>query len=202
MLKNAFMSVICLSVALCASTAFAEINVSAVDGKIEVMSADGKVILDEGNPTATVTDTNGAKVNVTYDAETKGVTVNAESGSSSVTVGIAKVYMEQGQQLGLTVDEGTRNLTITNTATGGGPIVVVFPDGSKVSIPAGAGISLTMLADGNYDMKVTSGTVEYTDPEGNKRSLTGDSPVIIVQGFTTVPGWRTSEEETMSPATP
>ena len=200
MLKKAIIIGIFLFVLVFASPAFAKITISPSGGQVKVIAADGVATLNRKNPQATVRDAAGASADIAYDAETGEISAEALSGTPRFGFGIADIFMDEGKNLDLETNEGYRIMRITNISVKG-IISMTFPDGSRLALSEGTEILLTKLADDSYDLTIVKGTAEYTGPDGNKQTLTPNSPPINVQGFGIVPDWRSTEIE-RHPATP
>jgi hypothetical protein len=196
-LKSIF--VFLLGLFLVVSSVYAEINLGTGKGQLTVKAAGKSTTLNQSAPEATVADIKGGSLAIKYDAA-EDVANLASTGNTTVTYSIAKLFLDNGEsaEVGATGPYGS--FYIANTSTENS-IVVVFPDGAKIVMPANAEVSLTELADGNFHLKVLEGTIEYIDPKGNSRMLNSNSAPVLVQGFGTVPGWR-STEPTRNPATP
>jgi hypothetical protein len=183
------------------SSTYAEINLSAPKGKLGIKAQGKTTTLDKDATTATVTDTTGGSLDVKYEPTEEIVNLTASSGNSSVTYNIAKIFLAAGQSVEVGPTGPMGSFYIANTSSGDAKVTVTFPDGSKIVMPANSEVSLTYLADGSYHLKVMEGTVEYTDAKGNTKMLDSKSPVVLVQGFGQVPGWRIDEPK-RNPATP
>ena len=181
-----------------ASYTYAEVNINPSQKGTEITSGKGSTTLDGSNAKTSVADSAGGNADVSYDAETGKVNVNATSGSSTFTYGIAKLFLDEGDGVQLGAEGEFRTMSIAVTK---GEVVATFPDRSKIIMSEGSSVLLVMVADGNYLMNVISGEVLYTDPEGNTRTLTTGSAPVLVQGFGLIPGWRSAESE-RNPATP
>ncbi|NQT32780.1 MAG: hypothetical protein HQ594_03810 [Candidatus Omnitrophica bacterium] len=202
MIRNILIGAIILCLSLFAAEAFAEITVVPQVGTLTVYAHSGTETLDAETLETTASDFKGGDVAVTYDDEAGAVDLEAVEGSSSVVFGIAKLFLDADDSVHIeyNVDEsGTVRYFSIGSALG--DIVVTFPDGSRIVIPEDASVSLTLLADNNYDLSVLEGEVEYTDPNGQTRTLTTSSPAILIQGYGLVPDWR-SDEIKRNPATP
>lgn len=180
---------------------YAEINLSASKGTLGIKSGGKTTTLDKDNGEAVVSDSKGTQVDVKYDAVEEAVNLTASEGSSALTYNIAKLFLDAGEsaEVGPTGPYGS--FYIANTSVNEGKVVVAFPDGARITMPVNSEVSLTMLADGNFHLKVLEGTVLYTDPKGNTKTLDPNSPVVFVQGFGEVPGWRSIEPQ-RNPSTP
>jgi hypothetical protein len=180
---------------------YAEISLSVSKGSLGVKASGKTTTLNKDVAEATVSDSTGAKVDVKYDATEEAVNLSASGANATVTYSIAKIFLDAGKSVEVGATGPLGSFYIANTSTAEGKVTVTFPDASRITMPANAEVSLTMLADGNFHLKVLEGTVEYTDAKGNTKMLDSRSPVVLVQGFGQVPGWRLDEPK-RNPATP
>ena len=177
MLKSA---ITFLVICIFAVYAFAEISINPSKDGVKIAYGKEKVILNNETPAATIADTTGSNVDVKYDTETGGVTINATSGSSTLTYGIANIYLDAGESARLSATGEFRTISIAATK---GEILIIFPSGSKIVMSEGSAIQLVMRAGGNYYLSVTTGGVEYTNFQGNRKRLTTGNAPLLVQGF-------------------
>lgn len=198
MLKNFVVCGIMLLALTMAGLVYAEIDFSQVDGGLGVYGRAGSTTLNDTNTTATVTDVTGGIANITYDVATNSIDVDATSGNVSLTYNVAKIFLNQNESINIQKIENFNNFIITNVA---GEIDITFPDGSRVVLGDKAAISMVMMADNNFSLTVVSGSVTYVDQFGNISILTPNSAAVLVQGFGTIPGWRT-DASLRNPATP
>ncbi|MEI8349004.1 MAG: hypothetical protein WCI77_02525 [Candidatus Omnitrophota bacterium] len=186
---------------LTVSAVYAEINLSTSGGKLGIKAAGKTTNLDSNTTETTVSDSSGAKVDINYNAAEGTASLASSTGTATLTYNIAKIFLDNGESADVGPTGPYGSFYITNTS-GEGKIVVIFPDNSKITMPPSAKVSLTFLADDNFNLKVLEGTVEYVDAKGNAQMLTPNSPAIFVKGFGQVPGWRSIEPDRLHPATP
>lgn len=187
--------------AFIAVSGYSEITLSQGGGKLKAVGANATLQLDGATKSGTVTDLNGGVADIAYDAASGAIDAKGSGTLVGFTYSITKIYLDPGESVKVSPTAAYGGFTIQNTSSGS-DILAIFPDMSKISMPVGSQVEFMKLADGSYYMKVKSGSVLYTDPEGNTRTLTTSSPPMYVKGFETEPGWRSDELPTNAPATP
>lgn len=181
------------------SISYAEINTSPSEGKLILNGMESTTLNAENSVSTIVDSATGGNLVVNFEPGTNKVAMKSSLGNVSVTYNIAKIFLNEGESVEVNPSNSFKSFTISNTSQStenqDNNVTVTFPDGSYIVMPSASVVSLVMLADGSYHLKVISGTVEYTDAKGYKQTLTVDTPPILIQGFTDIPNWRTGEIE-------
>ncbi len=189
------LGIICIFFCL-TTIANAEIVILPIDKGFSLKSMGQETAISAQYASASLTEDNGAKAEVKYDAAGDKIGISATAGDVNLVLGIANIALPQGQSGVFYIDRQSGAINIESSESNTEEVNVVFPDGSRVILGSGAAIKLTPLADGTYNCCVTGGEVTFVDNLGNSIKLSGTGPdnaCKIVKGFQDVPGWRTAE---------
>lgn len=192
MTKNILKGFVFLFVLLIALPAFSEINLSPTAKKVEVLSAGAVVAtLDEATPESTIKDSTGGVFEAKFDVAGQKVDITAVSGKSTLTMGIATITLSEDSSCVLNYSQDNK-LAIKN-ASEDSILQIAFPDSSRADLNPNAEILLTMAADQMWYIRVLAESVEFSEVNGYKRTLTTSSPEKVIRGFTKTPWWRKIE---------
>ncbi|NQT22153.1 MAG: hypothetical protein HQ579_01805 [Candidatus Omnitrophica bacterium] len=198
MFRNAIIIITVLFVSLFTLHAFAALEFYPEEAQVKVIAGRDVTILTADSPKASISELGGGTVDISYYPESRSLDATASLGATILNYYIAKAFLDEGESVHLASTTMFRAIRIKSLI---GEVTVVFPDDSRIVMAEGAVAFLTRLADNNYQLAILEGSARYTEVHGEMRTLNSASPVVFVQGFTAIPGWR-SIDTTRNPATP
>ncbi len=177
------------------SAANFEVNPAGA-GQVEISYPEGSMTLSGTTPKAEFSLPSGEGLKASYNPDQGRLDLSATAGQPNVLFPTMGITILSGQNLWVLVDERGRPVEIGLPCPNPDGLVIYFPDGSYLTVPACYLITIKYLADGTFQLTFnqtpgceTRNLIYYTDAKGKMRSF-GYGETLNIAGYMALPDWR------------